>query len=211
MKIKLLAVLFLFTLVLCAQNDWELIKEKDGVKVYLRNYKSGKLKEFKAVGKISATLNEVNAVLKDFEHAQNWMVDLKECKLLKKMPDGSQYKYFQVFVPFPLKNRDMIYHEHTVQDKKTKALSVTFTSTPDYVEEKEGIVRMVETEGSWKFEPISKNELNITYQLYADPSGVPAWIVNMMMVDSPIKTIQNMRNEVKKEIYKTQKFSYIHE
>lgn len=211
MLAKSIIVVLLTNFCMMAQADWEFIKAKDGVKVYLRNYKGGKLKEFKATAKINATLSQVNAVLKDHEKAQNWMVDLKECKLLKKMPDGSQYKYFLVLVPFPLKNRDMIYHEHTNQDKKTKSLSISFTSIPDYLQETEGIVRMSDTEGSWKFDPISKNELEITYQLYADPSGIPAWIVNMMMVDSPIKTIQNLREEVKKEEYKIQKFSYIHE
>ena len=194
-----------------AQSDWQLAKEKDGIKVYLRNYKGGKLKELRAICTIKSSLHAVNAVMKDVPNAKNWINKIDESILLKQMPDGTLYKYFVIAVPFPLKNRDVIYHEHSVQEKSDKSLIFSSTSIPDYQPEKDGLVRMIDTQGSWKFTPKGNGELDVVYQLYADPAGIPVWVVNMMMVDGPIATIGNLRNQVLKEPYKSKKYTYIHE
>jgi nitrogen regulatory protein PII-like uncharacterized protein len=208
---KIISILLLATFTVFAQKDWELAKEKDGIEVYLRNYKGSKFKELKAVGKINADINTIVAIFKDTENAKVWMADINESKSLEKMNDGSEYKYFLIGIPFPLKNRDMILHERMSQDKKDKTLKITFTSLPDLKPEANGVVRIVDIEGVWMFTPIAKNQLEITYQLYSDPEGVPAWIVNMLMVDGPLKTIKNLKEQVKKEKYTSQKFKFIHE
>lgn len=208
---KIAFFLVLFTTITYSQQEWKLAKEKDNIKVYLRNYKGGKLKEFKAITTMRASLNAVNAVIKDVPNAKNWINKIDESILLKQMPDGTLYKYFVIAVPFPLKNRDIIYHEHSVQDKSDKSLTFSSISIPDYQPEKDGLVRMVDSQGSWKFTPKGNGELDVVYQLYADPAGVPAWVVNMMMVDGPIITIENLKSQILKEPYKSKKYSYIHE
>jgi len=194
-----------------AQADWKFAKEKDGIKVFIRSYKGGKLKELKATTKIKTSLAALNAVFKDVANCKNWMSDVGESALLKQMPDGSLYKYFIVNVPFPLKNRDAIYHEHSAQDPHDKSITFKAVSVPDFQPEKAGMVRMIESESLWKFTPKGNGEIEIIHQLYADPSGIPSWIVNMMMVDGPIGTISKLKKEVLKDQFKNKKYNYIQE
>lgn len=204
-------LIFIQSLSLLGQSDWELAKEKDGIKVYLRSYKGGKLKELKAITKIKCSLHTLNAVFKDVTNCKNWMSDIGESTLLKQMPDGTLYKYFVVNVPFPLKNRDIIYHEHSVQDPHDKSITFKSVSVPDFHPEKDGLVRMLESESLWKFTPKGNGDIEIVHQLYADPSGIPSWIVNMLMVDGPIGTINKLKKEVLKDQFKNKKYNYIQE
>jgi hypothetical protein len=50
----------------------------------------------------------------------------------------------------------------------------------------------------------------VEYQLLVNPGGnVPAWIVNMAVIDGPFETGVNMREWIKKEVYQKAKLSYI--
>jgi hypothetical protein len=65
---------------------------------------------------------------------------------------------------------------------------------------------------TWIFKPLSKNTVSVEYQLLVDPAGdVPAWFVNLTMVDGPLKTIQNMKKLVQQEKYQKAQFSFITE
>ena len=79
--LKYIVVIFTISLIsqsfnLLAQSDWQLAKEKDGIKVYMRSYKGGKLKELKAISKIKCSLHALNAVFKDVPNCKNWMAEI---------------------------------------------------------------------------------------------------------------------------------------
>lgn len=206
----LFLILLVFNSSCFAQADWVLAKDKDGIKVFLRNYKNGRLKEFKATTTCKATLPQLLSVFQDVENSKSWMADIKKSTLLKSISGSDCYKYFEISVPFPLKNRDVIYHEK-IKQEHNKAVHIILKSVSDYSEDKHGLVRMTESEGLWTFQPKGGGDIEITYQLYADPEGIPSWVVNLLMVDGPLLTLKNLKEEVKKDAYQHKKFAFIKE
>jgi hypothetical protein len=52
----------------------------------------------------------------------------------------------------------------------------------------------------------------VTYQLLVDPAGyVPAWIINLAVVDGPYETALHLRDWVEKKKYKEAVVPYIKE
>ena len=50
------------------------------------------------------------------------------------------------------------------------------------------------------FAPISATQTTVIYEAHADPGGIlPAWIVNMVALDTPLYTLINLKKVLKKE------------
>jgi hypothetical protein len=56
----------------------------------------------------------------------------------------------------------------------------------------------------------NSEKVKITYELSIDPGGnLPKWLVNTLAVDFPFNTLKNLRQLVKKPLYRDAKRSYI--
>ena len=86
-------MLISFALSMQAQNgDWDLKKDKEGIKVYTRPLEDSALDEFKSEGIVDASVDEIVALLKDVDIMTEWVPDCIEGELLK-MEDNDQYHY----------------------------------------------------------------------------------------------------------------------
>ena len=194
------------------EKEWTLSKEKRGIKVYTRDRGNRGLKELKSVAEFkNVSLHQIAAVLKDVENAGEWTKELKRSTTLKVINEQESYEYYEINIPWPIKNRDVIYHIKTFQDPKDKSLNVIATSVPKYIPEKDGVVRIIESAGAWKFIPKGNGIVEVHNYLYADPIGFPAWLVNMLAIESPIEVIEKFREMVKKPEYKNKHFNFIKE
>ncbi len=54
-------------------EGWELVKEKDGVKVYVRSVKISKVKAFRGVIQIESDLSTLNTFFVDADHFPEWV------------------------------------------------------------------------------------------------------------------------------------------
>jgi hypothetical protein len=69
----------------------------------------------------------------------------------------------------------------------------------DYIPEKKGVVRLPEGRGLWVFTPLENGKTEVYHRFGGDPGGnIPAWIVNMFLVDGPHKTILGLQEKVEK-------------
>jgi hypothetical protein len=103
-------------------------------------------------------------------------------------------------VPFPFENRDMI--QQTIFNETNNELKVELLNLPDRVPVRKGKVRLPIAEGYWTFEEREPGVLYATLQYLSDPAGsIPSWLVNLFIVDGPLKNIENLREMVQKEKY----------
>jgi len=69
---------------------------------------------------------------------------------------------------------------------------------------------MKEAIGFWLFDPIESDKVEITYQMHIDPGGsIPAWVLNMFIVDAPIDDLKAIRERVKMEKYENAKYDFL--
>ena len=180
-----------------AQENWKLVKEEAGIKVYTKYEKGSDYKAFKAEMQVSCKIENIVEVLKNSETINSWIVNCKGVKLLKTN-DDDQYYYIETSLPFPFKNRDMVYHFQYIKtdDRQVK---VTVTGISDYIPPKEGIVRLAKANGSWLLTSIDTSRTAITYQMHVEPGGlIPAWLANPFIVNVPFSTFKELKKIIQK-------------
>ncbi len=208
--------LFLFFLLFITlssfQNtyNWQLKKIENGITIYTRTPENSKYKELKAVYQIKTSLSSIIALLNDFESFPKWVYRCEKSMALKKDSDNHIIRYQTVVAPWPVDNRDMILEVNSFQDKKTKIVYQKVNSIPDYIPLVKGHVRVREFRALWTLIPLKNGFVEVNYELLVNPGGnIPAWLVNLALVDGPFDTSVKMREMLMNEKYQKTTYSFI--
>ena len=205
----------IFVMVLClivtigsANAQWELVKDENGIKVYLRTIPGSEIKEFKGVTNINSSLDSIVAVLDDTEACAKWVHNCKDPAKLSEISFNEGYVYQVIDFPFPVKDRDIILHSVMTQKADTKEVTVQLNAVPDYIPETKN-VRIKKSNGFYLLKPLPGGSTEVTWQHHTEPGGhVPKWLVNSLLVDTPFKTLNNLRKIVKEEKYQRARLKY---
>jgi hypothetical protein len=211
MKLRIIfsCILFLLNINLFAGADWKLAKEKDGIKGYTRDNDKTHYKEYKTVSTYKTTLSALTALYCDLNNHKVWMSDIMSATKIKSVSNTDWFTRYEIKFPWPMDNRDAVYHIQLIQDPSTKIVNITFTSAPDSYPKQKDFIRLDISSGAWKFTPKGNGIIEIETNGYTDPGNIPAWIVNMFLIESPMKTIMNMRKELETPQYKNAKVDFI--
>ena len=190
-------IVLLLTLSALAQENWKPVKEEAGIKVYTKTESGSEYKSFKAEMKVNCKIENIVEVLKNSDIINSWIVNCKGIKLLKT-EDNDQYYYIETSLPFPFKNRDMVYHFQYIKINSNQ-VRVDVTGIPDYIPPGEGFVRLAKANGYWLLAPIDTSTTAIAYQMHVEPGGlIPAWLANPFIVNVPFSTFNELRNIIQK-------------
>jgi hypothetical protein len=190
-------------------QDWELRDEEDGIKVYTRPVSNSDIRAVKVETRIEATLSQLAAVILDIPATGEWVYATKECRIEKTISPTEYIYYSELEVPWPVSNRDFIVRVKVDHDPATNTMTVSGENLPAYLEEKPGVVRVMQTVSTWTVVPEGKN-LNIEFVLHVNPGGsIPAWLVNLFVTQGPKETFLNLRSHVKKPKYQNASFPFI--
>lgn len=210
MKKTWFTIICLFlVLSLFSQRDWELKKEEDGIKVYLRDVEGSKIQEYKAEAILEGKISSFIAVLKDVNSYKELYKHVKEVELILEN-DTFHVHYIVTDTPWPIKDRDAVYSSTYSQHYGTKTVRIDMRMEEGYKEGTDDYVRMESAEGYWLLNQIEPNKVDIIYQMHAEPGGsIPTWAINMFMVDTPIQDIKTLQERAKLEKYANQKFDFL--
>ena len=176
--------------------EWELSKDKNGIKVYTRQYEGSKIKEFKALTTVRSKMGALESLIDKVSEYPDWQANVSSAKLLDQVNQNEQYIYTTTNVPWPATDRDIVLHsEKTVSEEGVVTYNIV--SSPSYIEADEDFLRITDAEGVWQFIPNEKGEIEVVHQFYGDPGGsLPNWIINMFIVDGPYDTLTNLKARV---------------
>ncbi|MEZ4924256.1 MAG: START domain-containing protein [Crocinitomicaceae bacterium] len=176
--------------------DWVLDKNKDGIKVYTREIPGSDFKEYKGVAFVNASRERVAEVVLRISDYINWFPDCMESKRLKVISPTELIVYYVIDSPWPIKDRDAVVRMNIKDLADKQTILIDFEAATGFKDEVDGIVRVPKSSGYWKF--ISSGEgTKVIYQNHADPGGsVPAWVVNMFVVDAPFETLSAIRTKI---------------
>lgn len=179
-------------------SDWQLKKEDDGIKVYTRSVKNTNIKEFKAATKIHSSSETIFNIILDVGNYPRWIEDVNYAEKLYQR-DSQIGMYYQLGMPWPIKDRDitLISEFKKLPDNSTH---FQLSYNAELKDEDEDFIRITEINGEWLITPIDKENCEVTYRFLADPKGsLPAWVINIFIVDGPFKTLQNLREYSKND------------
>lgn len=191
------------------QEDWELKKDVDGIKVYTRYAGDSDIKEFRAEAVMDGSLSSFVAVIRDIPSYPELFANNISADLLDET-DTTLLYYSRTAAPWPLKDRDGVFACRFSQHYGSKAVTVEINSVEGIRPPDEKHVRITEAKGFWKFFPVEYDKVEVILQMQVDPGGnIPAWVVNMFLIDSPFKDMKNLRERVNMEQYADRKFNFL--
>ena len=193
-------------------SDWHLKKYSNGIAVYTRNASTSAYKELKSEVKIKTSLSSVVALILDYESYPQWVYRCGNSATLKKISETECIHYQTVIAPWPVDSRDFVVNVKLQQDAKTKIVIITSTCKSDFIPKIPTFVRITEFKATWTLIPLEDGTVEVVYQLLVNPGGyVPAWMVNLAVVDGPYTTTLNLKDWVLKPKYQQTKFSFVRE
>ena len=199
---KICAVSFLlaFPLLAHAQNNCELKKNKDNIKVFSCKTADSKFKAIRAEFTINASIEQYIAIVLDVEGYKNWHYRVVNPRILTKISEYELIYYTQLKAPWPVSNRDLILQLNLDKDVNTNVLTVTLNSLPDYLPEVEDVIRVPESYSRITLTPIDNSSSKVDYFIQVDPGGeIPPWLVNLFSTQAPYETFKNLKDKIARE------------
>jgi len=186
-----------FTGFLFAQ-EWNYIKEKDGIQIYTRNSENNPVKSFRGEMDLKATMEQISRVIGRIESFDWWEEDISEIRVLDYKEE--QYiKYYLVYdVPWPLSDRDLCVEALITNDSVTHTRTVYAKPLPGVIPENPDRVRITNYWQKWTMQEVEAGRLHLTLEGSVDPGGaIPSWLINMVITDTPLNIMRKVREVVK--------------
>jgi hypothetical protein len=187
------------------KEDWNLVKQTNGVTIYSRPHPGSPLKEFKAVGEVDAPTRTVHNVIDDVEAYTSFMPYTAECRVIARKDDS--ILAYQRIAPKIVSDRD-----YTLRiEKKSWPVEngLAYLNRWEPANEhgpaaKPGVFRVTVCEGSWLLEPTGEGKTRATYSVFTD-SGIvgPAFIANTISETGISKLFVAVRKQVKDPKYQS--------
>jgi hypothetical protein len=190
--LPLFILLLVFSQGLFSQN-WEFIKEKDGIKVYTRTEKNSALKSFKGVTDMRTTMEKICTMIGNPNNREWWDKNLSEVKVLSI--EKNKYSFYMVIdLPWPVSDRDLCVETRISTDSVTGIRTVYAQQLLNVVPEKPDRIRIKKYWQKWTIQPKGNNIIHLELEGFVDPAGsIPAWLYNMVLTDTPLKIMREIQ------------------
>lgn len=189
--------LFFLAMNVSAQSDWELRKERNGIRVYTKDVPGASLKAIRAETVFDAPVSTCISVLKDVEGFTSLFPDCYHSERISVDGDTVQTQYIRLKAPWPVTDRDYAYN-YVFRGIGNGAVKVFSHCLPDAYPLAESLIRLDKGEGFLLFTPTKDGRTRLEYQFHGSAGGsVPGWLANSAVTDSPLKMLENFQQLVK--------------
>lgn len=197
----LAAALILISSSLFAEEyPWELKKEEQGIQVAVRRVENSPILEYKGTMVIPVSIEKALAFYEDETRMTEWFHQASESKLLKENSADDKILYFAIDLPWPVRDRDTIYHRIRTRNASTGVVEYKTSAAIGDYPEKDGRLRMPVIKGLWRFTPLDEGRTEVYYQQHGDTGGhIPAWLVNKLAVNIPYNSFLKFREILSQE------------
>ncbi|MGK0374003.1 MAG: hypothetical protein ACJA2E_000471 [Arenicella sp.] len=183
------------------EYDWQEKKNKDGIVILTSSVSGSAFKAVRGEMTVKGSVASLVALVEDMPACSEWAALCKESRVEKRVSETESYVYVYNDVPFPVSDRDVYAHVVWTKDSETQKVTMTSTATDGGTPESKA-VRIEDAVSQWHFTANSDGSTNVENFAHIDPNGpTPGWVTNMMLVDSPFKTMKNMRQIVESGDY----------
>lgn len=197
-----LPLLFVLTLAFSSQvtaQNWEFIKEKDGIKIYTGKETGKTLRSYKGVADINAPASQVFAMIEDVNNTDWWDKNLTQVKVLLYEKNKRAQYYLVYDLPWPVTDRDLCVDVTVTTNPLTGVSIIKAAPLTGVIPESDDMIRITAYWQTWTVTPVGKGVTHVELVGYVDPAGsIPEWVSNMIIVDSPVKVIGEVKDRFEK-------------
>lgn len=188
--------------------NWEQKRDRERIQVYTSKVPGSPYKAVRGEMVIEGSVAELVALINDLPRCSEWADLCKFSRALKVISSDELVVHIYNNVPFPIKDRDVVAHVLWKIDAVTgrvsmfsEALSKEQSSV--YLPATKKAVRIYEALTQWHFTPLEAGLVKVENFAHINPNGpIPAWLTNILLVNSPYKTMKSMRAEINSGAYR---------
>ena len=174
-----------------AQETWELVKDEQGIQVFVAKVANSDFKAFKAVMSVKTTEDRVLEILKDVNKYPYWFAYTKSVKLIKQSENEQQFS-METDYPWPYYNECSNY-SMVFQKSGTGTHRINIVGSDEKTSCKYSLKK---ANGYILLEP-DKGDLRITYYFHSEPSqNIPAGLINPMIYRMPFETFIDLKKRL---------------
>ena len=189
---RILLLLFILTFLgttVSSQENWEQQKNKNGIKVWTKDYPNSKFKQFKATTKIKADLKNVVAVFLDIENMSAWYDRVEKVTLVEKISETEGIYKIDFELPWPVADRISAVRAVLTYDSIKNEVRVNTKYEKGIINDSDRLV-VTDIQSEWILTPVEGGYVEIFHKGYMHPAGsLPAWIANSGVKEGPVKTL----------------------
>lgn len=198
LKWALVAVLFLTVCTARAQENWELRRDENGIKIYSRKKEGSKLLELRLLTRLNATQDQVMDAMLNVDNYSRWIYSNKKSTLIKRVNDHDIIYYTETRLPWPVQDRDLVTELTITPATATTPLTMQAKSIQGVMALNKNYIRVPYSSAVWHVVPTADNKIDIDYDFTVDPGGsIPSWLLNMTITKGPYESFLKLADLLK--------------
>ena len=181
---------------------WRLHSERDGIRIYFKDQPNSDVRAFKAIAVLAAPLENIMAVMANPLSCPEWVHGCVESRGFDETSFTHRYGYSVNDLPWPVQDRDSVLFIETSNDPDEGTITINMKGVADKLPKQEGLVRVDQAESRYIFRRLDDATTEVTWLQHAEPGGsIPTWLVNALLVDLPMKSLQALEEVAHDEKY----------
>lgn len=186
---------------------WKLLKEKEGISVFVSKTPGSKFNTYKASGIIDKPWEVIFEVLLDVPNYPHWMPGCRKAGIVKMLDERLVKGHFVIYLVWdalwPARNRDLVVTVNSIHDWENDHVVVELNETDKYpVPREKGLVRVEDFYARFDFKYIDRTHTYVEFINLVNPGGVvPPAIADFQTVTVPYKTIHELGKRAAEPIY----------
>lgn len=193
-----------------SEFDWTLKRDKRDIQIYTSKVTGSNYVAVLSVMTVKASAQSLAALVVDFDYCSKWAAMCKHAEVQEQLSANESIVYSLNNAPFPVRDRDVVAKVRWLVDDESQKISMLSRAIDSDVPRRKGAIRVKYAVSEWHFTPQENGETLVENFAHVDPNGaVPAWVVNILIIDSPYKTFKKMRRLVESGKYDDVVLSFI--
>lgn len=150
-------------------HAWELQQDKNGIAMYTQSIAGSPYISVKLETILDSDMQSAVDAVGDGTRCNQWIKMCESVKMLERVSDEEVYFYTVLNFPWPLKNRDSVFHVTTQVNLDRSKVVINMRSENDFYPMQK-YVRM-HTDTSYTFEQLEPGKIKFIWGINSNPGG----------------------------------------
>ncbi len=177
--------------------DWHLKKEIGDIQVLSAQVPDSAYLAYLAITVVDTTTDELVKIIRNPATCSEWVYRCGQSYRYDQESPNIDLVYTATNMPFPVRDRDTLARITWDEDPDTNVVTAVGIATSDVLAPKKKHIRIENAKVIWEFTPLDDGTTQVKTYGHADPGGeLPAWLINQMSTDVPVKTLNGLKKLV---------------
>ncbi|HYC89895.1 MAG TPA: hypothetical protein VEO54_11840 [Thermoanaerobaculia bacterium] len=194
-------------------GQWELVKEKKGIRVYAMKTPGVAMMQFKGVARVQSSMHKAVALLLDPGICDFGDLSCYDSIAIQKVDEqrgGAGYYSFKWRYPFYFRPRQYVVEANFTQNPVTKEIYETVKAAPDKLPPDDCCLRVTQMQNSWRLKPLNNGEIEIEYVVNTAGGGFFPYILDNVGGDDYVYyVLSKFPKWVENERYRNAKVAFV--